>query len=121
MILTGKGFDQLEKLVETLEIDPNDRGMLVNAWNAPDLEIMALRPCHYNFDVVILGDKLNLVWDQRSVDTMLGLPFNIASYAILLHLLAKQFGFKEGELIGHLKDVHIYKNHFEGVIYDKSQ
>jgi len=70
--------------------------------------------CHYGFQVTVLNGKLNLFWSQRSVDTMLGLPFNIASYATLLHLLAKETGLEEGRLTGFLADLHIYENHVEG-------
>ena len=75
---------------------------------------MALPPCHYSFQITVIDGKLNLLWNQRSVDTMLGLPFNIASYALLLHLLAKETGLKEGKLVGFLADVHIYENHIDG-------
>ena len=74
--------------------------MLVMAWNPCMLDQMALPPCHYGFQITVLNGKLNLLWSQRSVDTMLGLPFNIASYATLLHLLAKETGLKEGKLVG---------------------
>ncbi|MDP7457410.1 MAG: thymidylate synthase [Candidatus Woesearchaeota archaeon] len=111
---TGKGVDQLKYVVDTLKKDPTDRRMLVSAWNPSARHKMALPPCHYAFQVVVIKGKLNLLWNQRSVDTMLGLPFNIASYGLLLHLLAKESGFKEGKLIGFLGDVHIYKNHVEG-------
>lgn len=111
---SGKGIDQLEKIVNTLKKNPNDRRMIVSAWNPEQISEMALPPCHYGFQVTVIKDKLNLLWNQRSVDTMLGLPFNIASYGLLLHLLAKESGFKEGKLIGFLGDVHIYKNHLEG-------
>lgn len=110
----GKGVDQLRKLVETLKTNPTDRRMIVMAWNPTMLDQMALPPCHYGFQVTVTNGKLNLLWNQRSVDIMLGLPFNIASYAILLHLLAKETGFKEGKLIGFLGDVHIYTNHIDG-------
>lgn len=111
---TGEGVDQLKKLIETLKTNPHDRRMIVNSWNPSMLDQMALPPCHYCFQVTVLNGKLNLLWNQRSVDTMLGLPFNIASYALLLHLLAKETGLKEGRLIGFLADVHIYTNHVEG-------
>lgn len=111
---TNKGVDQLKNLVETLKKNPNDRRMLVMTWNPSMLDEMALPPCHYGFQVTVINKRLNLMWNQRSVDTMLGLPFNIASYGLLLHLLAKESGFKEGKLIGFLGDVHIYKNHIEG-------
>ena len=111
---TNKGIDQLKKIVETLKTNPRDRRMIVNAWNPLQFNEMALPPCHYSFQVTTIGDKLNLMWNQRSVDTMLGLPFNIASYALLLHLLAKETGFKEGKLVGFLADVHIFENHVDG-------
>ena len=110
----GEGTDQLAKLVNTLKMNPNDRRMLVTAWNPTYLHQQALPPCHYGFQVTVIDRKLNLMWNQRSVDTMLGLPFNIASYALLLHLLAKESGFEEGKLIGFLGDVHIYENHLDG-------
>lgn len=111
---TGKGIDQLKKIVETLKTNPRDRRMIVNAWNPIQIEEMGLPPCHYSFQVTTINGKLNLMWNQRSVDTMLGLPFNIASYALLLHLLAKEAGMKEGKLVGFLADVHIYENHVDG-------
>ncbi len=111
----GKGIDQLADCVNVLKNNPDDRGIMVNSWNPSQIPGMALRPCHYNWQVTVIGDKLNLMWDQRSVDTALGLPFNIASYALLLHLLAKEGGLREGKLSGHLKDVHIYKTHIDGL------
>jgi len=111
---TGQGVDQLKKLVETIKTDPNDRRMLVTAWNPSMLSQMALPPCHYLFQVTVINNKLNLMWSQRSVDVMLGLPFNIASYALLLHLLAKETNLAEGKLVGFLGDVHIYANHLDG-------
>jgi len=110
----GKGVDQLKNLVEKLKSNPMDRRMIVSAWNPTKLHEMGLPPCHYAFQVTVIDGKLNLLWNQRSVDTMLGLPFNIASYALLLHLLAKEAGLKEGKLVGFLADTHIYENHFEG-------
>lgn len=111
---TGQGVDQLKKVVETLKTNPNDRRMIVMAWNPSMLGEMGLPPCHYGFQVTVINGRLNLLWNQRSVDTMLGLPFNIASYALLLHLLAKETGLKEGKLVGFLADVHIYVNHVDG-------
>ncbi|MFZ2190065.1 MAG: thymidylate synthase [Candidatus Magasanikiibacteriota bacterium] len=112
---SGQGVDQLKKLISTLKTNPTDRRMLVMAWNPSKLQEMALPPCHYNFQITITGDKLNLMWNQRSVDVALGLPFNISSYALLLHLLCKETGYKEGRLIGFLGDTHIYSNHMEGI------
>ncbi len=117
----GKGIDQLKKVIENLKLNhdnrsnPNDRRMIVMAWNPIDIPRMALPPCHYGFQVMVIGNKLNLLWNQRSVDVALGLPFNIASYGLLLHLLAKETGFEEGKLVGFLADTHIYENHIEGI------
>lgn len=111
---TGQGVDQLKRVVEKLKTDPSDRRMIVMAWNPLDVDKAMPPYCHYGFQVTVINGKLNLMWNQRSVDTMLGLPFNIASYATMLHLLAKESGLKEGKLIGFLGDVHIYTNHIEG-------
>lgn len=110
----GQGVDQLKKVIETLKTNPRDRRMIVSAWNPSMLGEMALPPCHYAFQVTVINGKLNLLWNQRSVDTMLGLPFNIASYGLLLHLLAKEANLKEGRLVGFLADVHVFENHLEG-------
>lgn len=112
---TGKGVDQIARVVETLKKNPNDRRMIVSAWNPQQLGEMALPPCHYAFQVTVINGKLNLLWNQRSVDSALGLPFNIASYALLLHLLAKESGLKEGKLVGFLADTHVYVNQLDGV------
>ena len=111
---SGKGFDQLKRLLEILKKDPRDRRMIVSAWNPLQLSEMGLPPCHYAFQVTVIDKKLNLLWNQRSVDTMLGLPFNIASYALLLHLLAKESGYEEGKLVGFLADVHLFDKHLDG-------
>ena len=111
----GKGFDQLAYVLELLRVDPNSRRMYVTAWDPLQLSKVALPSCHYGFYLDVLDNKLNLTWDQRSVDVAIGLPFNIASYATLLHLIAKEFGFEEGMLTGSLKGVHIYLNHIEGL------
>ena len=111
---TDEGIDQLKQLVEKLKTNPYDRRLIVTAWNPGKLHEMALPPCHYSFQITVINNKLNLLWNQRSVDTMLGLPFNIASYALLLHLLAKEADLAEGRLIGFLADTHIYVNHVDG-------
>ncbi len=111
---SDSGYDQLKKLTETLKQNPSDRRMIVSAWNPLQISEMALPPCHYSFQVTVINNKLNLLWNQRSVDTMLGLPFNIASYGLLLHLLARDAGLQEGRLIGFLGDTHIYENHVDG-------
>ena len=110
----GKGIYQFKKMVEKVKTDPDDRRNIVSAWNPLQMGKMALPPCHFLFQVTVINGKLNLLWSQRSVDTMLGLPFNIASYALLLHLIAKETGLGEGKLVGFLADVHIYENHLEG-------
>jgi thymidylate synthase len=111
----GEGIDQLKYVVDKLKSDPTDRRMMITAWNPLDIKKMALPACHYGLQVTVINDKLNLLWNQRSIDTVLGLPFNIASYGLLLHLLAKEAGLKEGRLVGFLGDTHIYVNHLEGV------
>jgi thymidylate synthase len=112
---TGRGVDQLRHVVDTLKTDPNDRRLIVNAWNPTQLAEQALPPCHFVFQVTAINGKLNLLWNQRSVDVPLGLPFNIASYGLLLHLLAKEAGLQEGKLIGFLADTHIYVNQIDGI------
>lgn len=104
------GVDQLANIIKTLKANPNDRRMICSAWNPAALGEMALPPCHLLWQVTVIDGKLNLAWYQRSVDVPLGLPFNIASYGLLLHLLARNAGLKEGRLIGFLMDTHIYVN-----------
>lgn len=107
--------DQLSKIVHFLKKDPTNRRMLCTTW-CPSLEHMqAIPPCHFLWGVSVIGGKLNLFWTQRSVDVPLGLPFNIASYGLLLHLLAKEAGLKEGTLTGFLNNVHFYENQLDGV------
>jgi thymidylate synthase len=112
---TGQGVDQLRRVVETLASDPNDRRMIVSAWNPTQLDEQGLPPCHFVFQVTVINGRLNLLWNQRSVDVPIGLPFNVASYGLLLHLLAKQAGVQEGKLIGFLADTHIYVNQLDGI------
>lgn len=111
----GDNYDQLSKVLNSLKSNPTDRRMIVSAWNPLQLSEMALPPCHLLFQVIVRGDYLDLLWYQRSVDVFLGLPFNIASYGLLLELLAKQFDYKVGVLTGFLGDTHIYNNHVEQV------
>ncbi|MBN2422075.1 thymidylate synthase [Candidatus Woesearchaeota archaeon] len=110
-----KGVDQLKKLVKDIKTQPYSREMLVLAWNPMDIDKVIPPFCHYGFQVTIMDGKLNLLWSQRSIDVALGLPFNIASYALLLHLLAKETNYKEGMLVGFLADTHIYLNHIKGL------
>lgn len=110
----NQGYDQLANVVNKLKTDPNDRRMIVSAWSPAQLSQMALPPCHILFHLVVIEDTLNLTWFQRSCDLMLGIPFNLSSYALLLHLLAKEAGLKEGVVTGMLSDVHIYEDHVAG-------
>lgn len=107
----GQGYDQLERVLESLSNKPEDRRMLVSAWNPLDLHRQALPPCHVLWQVLVRGEFLDLMWYQRSADLFLGVPFNIASYGLLLSLLSKQFGYNPGHLVGFFGDTHIYKNH----------
>lgn len=111
---TGQGIDQLTLMIEKIKTKPQDRRLIVSAWNPADIPDMGLPPCHMFYQVNIIGEKLNLDWYQRSIDTMLGLPFNIGQYALMLHLLAKETNYEEGILTGHLSNTHIYENHIEG-------
>lgn len=111
----GQGVDQLGNLIKKLKENPYDRRLLVTSWNPLDIQRMSLPPCHYTFQVTVIGDRLNLMWNQRSVDVALGLPFNIASYGLLLHLIAKEAKYKEGKLVGFLGDTHVYVTHIEGL------
>jgi thymidylate synthase len=105
--------DQIKELIKQIKLNPDSRRLMVSAWNVGELSEMTLPPCHYGFQCYVSGGKLSLMWNQRSVDTFLGLPFNIASYATLLLLLCEETGYEAGELIANLGDVHLYKNHVE--------
>ena len=109
------GVDQVSRVIEQIKAKPYSRRILLNAWNPAELEDMALAPCHYAFQCYVVDGKLSLMWQQRSVDSFLGLPFNIASYALLTHMLAQQTGYEVGELIFSGGDCHIYLNHLEQV------
>lgn len=108
--------DQLQTIIERIKTDPTDRRLLVSAWNPADLHDMALPPCHYAFQFYVRGERfLDLKFHQRSADVFLGLPFDIASYATMLHVVAHLTGLTPGVLTADLGDVHIYKNHIEQV------
>ena len=110
------GIDQIKNLIEQLKTNPDSRRLMVNAWNVGELDKMTLPPCHYGFQMYVRDKKyLSLMWNQRSVDTFLGLPFNIASYAMLLKIIAKEVNMIPDELIGNLGDVHVYSNHIKQV------
>jgi thymidylate synthase len=135
-------IDQIQNLINDLKTNPDSRRLMVNAWNVGELDQMVLPPCHYGFqvytrelsleeritlvnpipnlfthedcDVINLPKRaISLMWNQRSVDTFLGLPFNIASYGLLLEIIAKEVNMVPDELIGNLGDVHLYSNHIE--------
>jgi thymidylate synthase len=110
-----KTVDQLKNLVDGLKNDPNGRRHIISAWNPGELSEMALPPCHMMAQFYIRNNKLSCQMYQRSCDAFLGLPFNIASYALLTHLIAKTIGAEVNELIITLGDVHIYNNHFDAV------
>jgi thymidylate synthase len=118
--------DQIQNLINELKTNPDSRRLMVNAWNVGELYKMVLPPCHYGFQVytrpttrdekIVNPEKyraISLMWNQRSVDTFLGLPFNIASYALLLEIIAKEVNMIPDELIGNLGDTHLYLNHIE--------
>jgi len=105
--------DQIGTLIKDIKNTPDSRRLMVNAWNVGEIYKMTLPPCHYGFQCYVADGKLSLMWNQRSVDTFLGLPFNIASYGTLLLLLCEETGYEPGELIGNLGDTHLYLNHIE--------
>jgi thymidylate synthase len=110
----SQGIDQLKHIVETLKTNKSDRRLLCSAWNPVQLDEQALPPCHVMWHVFALEDTLHLCWLQRSVDTCLGLPANVMSYALLLHLLCLETGLKPGKVTGFLSNCHIYVNQIEG-------
>jgi thymidylate synthase len=107
------GVDQLKNLLCDIKNNPESRRLMVNAWNPADMKDMVLPPCHYGFQVYINDGIIDLMWQQRSVDIFLGLPYDISMYGLLLELLAKGSGLKPGALIGQLGDCHLYNNHME--------
>lgn len=109
------GIDQVQNAIDKLKNNPNDRRILVSAWNPVAIPQMALPPCHVMHQLVVRDGKLSLIWTQRSCDMFLGVPYNIASYALLLLLYAKEAGLKPGMLKGELHDAHIYQNHIPQV------
>ncbi|HHT22507.1 MAG TPA: thymidylate synthase [Bacteroidales bacterium] len=111
----GGHIDQIKEVVETIKNNPDSRRMLVSAWNVADLPNMNLPPCHAFFQFYVADSKLSLQLYQRSADVFLGVPFNIASYALLLQMMAQVTGLKAGEFVHTLGDAHIYNNHMEQV------
>lgn len=111
----GEGINQFRQAIDRLKKDPTDRRLIVTAWNPSQLDQMALPPCHYCFQLASDGTYLSLAWSQRSVDTPVGLPFDIASYAMLLLLICQETGLKPGKLVGFLADTHIYVDQIDAV------
>ena len=109
----GGAIDQIKKVIETIKTNPNSRRMIVSAWNVADVDSMALPPCHTMFQFFVAEGKLSCQLYQRSGDTFLGVPFNIASYALLTMMIAKECGLEPGEFIHTLGDAHLYLNHQE--------
>ncbi len=111
----GRHVDQIAQVLETLRRDPDSRRILVSAWNVGELDAMALAPCHALFQFYVAQGRLSCQLYQRSADAFLGVPFNLASYALLTHLVAAQCGFEPGEFIWTGGDCHVYLNHVAGV------
>jgi thymidylate synthase len=109
----GRTIDQIADVVQRLRENPDSRRMIVSAWNVAELERMALPPCHCLFQFYVADGKLSCQLYQRSADIFLGVPFNIASYALLTHMVAQQTGFRVGEFIWTGGDCHLYRNHLE--------
>ena len=111
----GETIDQLAQVIEMLKTSPDSRRLLVSAWNPEDIPSMALPPCHTMFQFYVADGKLSCQLYQRSADVFLGVPFNIASYALLTHLIANEVGLEVGEFVHTLGDAHLYLNHLEQV------
>ena len=109
----GRAIDQIEQAIDMIKNNPNSRRIIVSAWNVGELDEMALMPCHAFFQFHVANGKLNCQLYQRSADVFLGVPFNIASYAILTHMVAQICGLKAGTFVHTLGDAHLYTNHLE--------
>lgn len=107
--------DQLQHVIDKIKTDPNDRRLIVSAWNVADLPYMALPPCHYSYQFNVTQGKLSLLVNMRSCDVGLGLPFNLVQYALLLRMVARITGLQPGELVWSGADVHIYVNHIDAL------
>ncbi|MDR0231274.1 MAG: thymidylate synthase [Dysgonamonadaceae bacterium] len=112
---TGGHIDQITEVVETIKNNPDSRRIIVNAWNVGDLKNMKLPPCHAFFQFYVADGKLSLQLYQRSADIFLGVPFNVASYALLLQMMAQVTGLQAGDFVHTFGDAHIYTNHLEQV------
>ena len=111
----GRTIDQVSAVVDSLKRNPDSRRHIISAWNVGEIEKMALPPCHILFQFYVAGDRLSCQLYQRSADIFLGVPFNIASYALLTLMMAQVTGYKPGEFIHTLGDAHIYLNHIDQV------
>jgi thymidylate synthase len=111
----GRHIDQIAQVLDEIRRFPDSRRILVSAWNVADIPRMALAPCHVLFQFYVAGDRLSCQLYQRSADLFLGVPFNIASYALLTHLIAQVCGLRPGEFIHTFGDAHIYRNHVDQV------
>jgi thymidylate synthase len=109
----GRNIDQLSLVLEQLKANPNSRRILVSAWNVGELDRMALLPCHALFQFYVAGGRLSCQLYQRSADALLGVPFNIASYALLTHMIAQQCGLQVGDFVWTGGDCHLYMNHLQ--------
>ena len=117
----GRTIDQISMIIDTIKHNPDSRRILVSAWNPGEVDKMALPPCHCLFQFYVAEGKLSCQLYQRSADVFLGVPFNIASYALLTMMLAQVCGLKPGEFIHTTGDTHIYRNHFEQVALQLSR
>ncbi|MFD0670232.1 thymidylate synthase [Cohnella sp. GCM10027633] len=111
----GRKIDQLTQVVDSIKRNPDSRRHIVNAWNVSVIDEMKLPPCHFVFQFYVANGKLSCMLTMRSIDTFLGLPFNIASYALLTHMIAQQCDLEVGEFVWSGGDTHIYSNHMEQV------
>ena len=111
----GQTIDQLGRLMDEIKANPHSRRHIISAWNVADIPRMALPPCHTMFQFFVDGDRLSLQLYQRSADLFLGVPFNIASYSLLLQMVAQVTGYEPGEFVHTLGDAHIYNNHLDQV------
>ncbi|WP_323702363.1 thymidylate synthase [Mammaliicoccus sp. Dog046] len=111
----GQSVDQLQTLIENIKQNPNSRRHIISAWNPTEIDSMALPPCHTLFQFYVKDGKLSCQLYQRSADIFLGVPFNIASYSLLTHLIAKECNLEVGEFVHTFGDAHIYKNHIDAI------